>query len=101
MDEHNKNKHSTFKLKLNKKSLYSNDEFRRIYSLRLNLSEHFTNLKAFANNRNSSNYASRPDYINWVEAGVVSPVRNQGACGSCYSFSTVTLQCIINKLLLA
>ncbi|KAM7251436.1 hypothetical protein ACFE04_023319 [Oxalis oulophora] len=101
IDEHNYDKTNTFKLGLNKFADLTNEEYRVLYlGTKSDVHRRLMKAKRAVTNRYAfrEGQAVLPEKVDWRDLGAVSPVKNQGSCGSCWAFSTIAAVEGINKI---
>ncbi len=101
IEKHNQHISISFRLKINRRTHISNEEFKKTFLLNKNLSariidrkfasEHVLNTKKKVTS-SSTTKKTWPLAWNWLDKGVIGPVLNQQECGSCYAFVTVKIR---------
>jgi len=88
---HNKNPHSTYKMGVNHLLDWTDAELKKMHGLNKGLLYHQKQdpqYNSMEMNIDAEKMKALPKNVDWREKGIVTPVKDQGRCGSCWTFAS-------------
>ncbi|KAL8200567.1 hypothetical protein R6Q57_011906 [Mikania cordata] len=101
IDEHNFSGNRTYTVGLNQFADLTNEEYRSMYlGTKADPNRRIAKLQRGEISRRYAvqGHEMFPEKVDWRERGAVTPIKNQGSCGSCWAFSTVAAVEGVNKI---
>jgi len=85
---HNVDATKPYKIEINKYSYLNDDDFIKYFNIHPIVRDPQAECSATSKKKLRSEGKVPPSSVDWRNSGIVTPVKNQGHCGSCWTFSS-------------